>query len=47
MPAHEFKSQDGDILTKNFSIKEDVPVEIEENGKIYKRKFGFQGFRLK
>lgn len=39
MPLHDYQSSDGRMLEKHFSIKDEIPQEIEENGVIYRKIF--------
>lgn len=40
MPLYEYQSDDGAIIEKIFSMKEEKPVLILENGKEYHRVWG-------
>ncbi len=39
MPLHDYQSSDGKVLEKYFSIKDQIPQEIEENGVVYRKIF--------
>jgi hypothetical protein len=39
MPLHDYQSDDGHIIEKLFSIKDDIPPTIEVDGVIYRKIF--------
>lgn len=47
MPVHGYKSEDGEYIEKQYSVYDTIPPFIEENGKVYKRVWSFQGFQIK
>lgn len=48
MASHAFKSEDGEVIERSYSVHEDIiPTEITEDGKTYKRVWSFRGFTIK
>jgi hypothetical protein len=39
MPLHDYQSDDGKIIEKLFSIKDDIPPTIEVDGVVYRKIF--------
>ena len=47
VPYYGYKASDGTYIEKTFSMEDDIPAEIEEDNKLYKRIWGFRGFHIR
>lgn len=45
--TYEYKSEDGEVVEREFRVIDAKPATVTENGKTYKRVFGLAGIKIR